>query len=311
MPRHFPHLLDFTPAELLDMLDTAARLKERRARGVHDRLFEGRTLAMYFEKPSLRTRVSLEVAAASLGGHAINLEAPEPGALWKRETIADQARVVSRMADIISIRTFGHEVYEEFARHSRVPVINVLTDWAHPTQALADVLTLRERWGGELAGRTLAYIGDGNNMARSLLEACGRLGMRFVHTGPEPYGLPGEDYARAAAACPGLEAKFDPDPARAVREADCLYTDVWASMGRKEEAEARRKVFAPYQLDETLLAKAPARAVVLHCLPAVRGEEITDGVMDHPERSLVFDQSENRLHAYRGLIPWLLGDRNA
>ena len=306
MPRHLLHMLDFTADEIHDLLETALRLKSRRSQGIHDRPFEGRTLAMYFEKPSLRTRVSLETAAATLGGHAINLEAPEPGALWKRETVADQARVVSRMADMISVRTFGHDVVQAFADHSRVPVINALSDWGHPTQALADLLTLRERWDGALAGKTLAFLGDGNNQARSLLEICGRLGLRFIHAGPAAYRLPEADYARARAACPGLEAEYTPDPARAAARADCLYTDVWASMGQKDEAEARRPVFAPYRLDGALLAKAPAHAVVLHCLPAVRGEEITDEVMDHPGRSLVFDQAENRLHLYRGLIPWLL-----
>lgn len=305
MPTHFLNVLDFSADELADLIALARRLKARRAQGIVDTAFAAKTLVMYFEKPSLRTRVSLETAAISLGGGAINLESNDAGSFWARESVADQARVVSGMADLVAMRTYRHDVVVDFARHSRVPVINTLTDHSHPTQAMADVLTLVEEWG-EVRGRTLAYFGDGNNVARSLLNACGRFGMNFIHAGPESFRLPAEDLARAKAACPGLCAEHTTDPVAAVRRADALYTDVWASMGQKDQADRRRPMFQPYQVNEALLAHAPAHAVVLHCLPAVRGEEITDGVLDDPSRSRAFEQAENRMHTYRALFPWLL-----
>jgi len=303
--RHFIDIRDHDADALEGLLERAALMKKRKRQGIVDRHLAGKSLVMYFEKASLRTRLSLDIAASSLGGATVALEAKTPTAFWDRESVADQARVAGRMAELVAMRTYRHDTIREFARWSGAPVVNALSDHSHPTQAMADLMTLREHFGC-LRGLTLAFVGDGNNIARSLLEACVRAGMRFIHTGPKGYELPPDDYRAAAAEAPGSSAFYEEDPNRAASEADCLYTDVWTSMGQESEEDRRRKDFARYRVDRALLSRAPSRAVVMHCLPAVRGEEITDDVLDDPDRCLAFPQAENRMHFYRGLFPWLL-----
>ncbi len=295
-----------SPRELEAILSESAVMKKRLAEGVFDNLYQGKTLGMYFEKPSLRTRVSLECAMHSLGGGAVCLEGNGPGAFWSRESVKDQARVMSRFVHLVSMRTFSQEVIEEFAREASVPVLNVLSDFAHPTQAMADFLTMRENFG-DLGGKTMVYIGDGNNVARSLLSAAAFLGVRFVWSGPDGYRLDSGFVARVRAKAPGLDFVEESDPHKAVRDADAVYTDVWASMGQEEDAARRAKEFAAYQINAGLMKSAPASAIVLHCLPAHRGVEITDDVLDGPQ-SKVYDQAENRMHVYRGIFSLLAGD---
>lgn len=304
--KHILSLVDLEPADFGRILDESARMKARLQQGLFDPLYQGKTLGMYFEKPSLRTRVSLECAMNSLGGGALALEASAPGKLWERESIRDQARVMSRYVSMISMRTFRQEDIEEFAREAGVPVVNVLSDFGHPTQAMADFLTMRERLG-ELKGRTLAYFGDGNNVARSLLAASAFAGVRFVWSGPEGYRIDRPFVDKVRGKVPGVEFVEESDPWKAVCGADVLYTDVWASMGQEAEAAKRAGEFASYQVNEALVAKAPGHAIVLHCLPAHRGGEITDGVMDGGQAA-VYDQAENRMHVYRGLFSLWAGE---
>lgn len=305
--KHILSVIDLTRDELEQILDESAVMKSRYRKGIHDPFYRGKTLGMYFEKPSLRTRVSLECAVHSLGGAAVCLEANGPGQLWSRESVRDQARVMSRFVSMVSMRTFSQEVIEEFARESSVPVVNVLSDFAHPTQAMADFLTMREHCG-DIRGRTMTYLGDGNNVARSLLSAAAYLGVRFVWSGPSGYRLDKAYVDRVRAKVPDMAFVEEEDPAKAVKDADAVYTDVWASMGQEAETAKREKEFAAYQVNEKLMAQAPSRAIVLHCLPAHRGSEITDGVMDG-KQAAVYDQAENRMHIYRGLFslwarPW-------
>ncbi len=303
--KHFINILDHGTEELETILRRATELKARYRAGIPEQLLAGATVALLFEKPSMRTRVSLERAAHSLGGQAIYLESGHVR-LGTRESLEDGARVLSRYVQCIAARTFSHETIETLATYASVPVINGLSDWSHPTQALADFLTMQEQLG-DLAGRTLAYIGDGNNVARSLAALAGRLGVRFVLAAPEGYTLEENFVERLAKTSPRTEIEQTNDPAEAVAEADAVYTDVWTSMGQEEEAEARRAVFRPFQLNAGLLAKAARDPVVLHCLPAHRGEEITDEVMDGP-RSAVFDQAENRMHVNRALFAILVAE---
>jgi ornithine carbamoyltransferase len=303
--KHFINILDHDTEALETVLRRAAELKARYRAGIPEHLLAGATVALLFEKPSMRTRVSLERAAHSLGGQAIYLESSHVR-LGTRESLEDGARVLSRYVQCIAARTFAHETIETLAEYASVPVINGLSDWSHPTQALADFLTMQERLG-DLAGRTLAYIGDGNNVARSLAALAGRLGVRLVVAAPEGYALEERFLGLLSEACPGAEVRQTRDPAGAVADADAVYTDVWASMGQEEEAEARRAVFRPFQINAGLLAKAAKNPVVLHCLPAHRGEEITDEVMDGP-RSAVFDQAENRMHVNRALFARLVAE---
>ena len=302
--RHILSLLAIGREGLEEILAESAVMKARMKSGVHDLPCQGMTLGMYFEKPSLRTRVSLETAMNTLGGSAICLEADSPNQFWARESVKDQARVMSRFVNVVSMRTFSQEVIEEFARESLAPVINVLSDFAHPTQAAADFLTFRERFG-DPRGRTLAYLGDGNNVARSLLSAAAFLGTRFVWSGPPGHRLAGAYVENVRQRAGGLDFLEEPDPIRAVAGADVVYTDVWASMGQESEAAAREREFRPYQVNAKLLAAAPSSAVVMHCLPAHRGAEITDEVMDGAS-SVVYDQAENRMHVYRGIFSLLL-----
>jgi len=302
--RHFVSLGDLTPDELDRLLEAALALKRDPVPA--ERPLRGRSLAMIFEKPSLRTRLSFEMAMVELGGHATYLSPAEVG-LGRRESVADVARVVSRYVDCIVLRTFAHETTEEFARWSSVPVINGLSDRSHPCQGLADVLTVRERKG---AGHevVVTYIGDGNNVCHSLMLGTALAGQALRIATPDGYDPDAAFVARAKeiARVTGGTITLGHDPRDAVRDTDVVYTDVWTSMGQEQEYERRRRDFQGYQVNAELLRLAKRDAIVMHDLPAHRGEEITDEVMDGPQ-SAVFDQAENRLHAQKALVRWLLG----
>jgi ornithine carbamoyltransferase len=269
-------------------------------------MLSGKTLAIMFEKPSLRTRVSFELAMRQLGGEAIYLSPAEVG-LGQREAVSDVARVLSRYVDAVAARTFSHQNLESLAQHSSVPVINALSDWEHPCQALADLLTIYEK-KGDLSGLTLAFIGDGNNVARSLMLAASLTGMNFRMAVPAVYAVEDKvlSLAKSQASASGGQISVSQDPREVVSGADIVYTDVWASMGQETEAEARRQAFAGYQVNNELLSLAKAEAIFMHDLPAHRGEEVTDEVIDGP-RSVVFDQAENRLHMQKALLAGILG----
>jgi ornithine carbamoyltransferase len=307
--KHFLTIIDTPPEDLARVFDVAFRLRrERQAGQANLASLANKTLAMIFEKPSLRTRVSFEQAMLELGGDAIVLSQDEVG-LGTRESPADVARVLSGMVHGIMARVFEHRKLEELAAQSAVPVINALSDLAHPCQALADAMTMMDEFGRDLRGKTLAFVGDGNNVARSLAAICGRLGVRFVIASPPGYELDAQSLARLKADLPDLRLESVRDPAEAVREADAVYTDTWVSMGQEGEKAKRRAAFEGYQVSEQLLARAPRHAIVLHCLPAYRGSEITDGAMESPS-SRVFPQAHNRLHAQKGLLAVLLaGER--
>jgi ornithine carbamoyltransferase len=285
--RDFLRVADWSREELLACLDLADRLKTAQSAGEEHRLLPGRTLGMIFQKPSTRTRVSFEVGIAQLGGTGLYLSAADLQ-LGRGETIKDTALVLSRYLDAIMIRTFAQSDVEELATHADIPVINGLTDEHHPCQALADVMTIRERLG-RLEGVRVAYVGDGNNVCVSLAEAAAILGMDFVAATPPGYEPPLE------------EALVTHEPHEAARGADVIYTDVWTSMGQEEEREARLRAFAGYQVSAELLAAATPEAIVLHCLPAHYGEEITEDVAYGP-RSALWDEAENRLHAQKALL---------
>jgi ornithine carbamoyltransferase len=301
--RHFLSLLDVNTAELNEILAEAARLKADLKRGHRPPLLAGRVLGMVFEKQSLRTRASFEAGMAQLGGHSVFLSATD-GPMGQREPVADFARTLSGYVDAVVLRTFKHTTVEEFARHSTVPVINGLSDLYHPCQALGDLLTIQEVFG-KLSGRTLVFVGDGNNVARSMAVGCGMFGLRFILAAPEGYGFDDDfvrEYHRVA---PKGDLVLNGEPGHAVGEADIIYTDVWTSMGQEAEREERRRKFAAFQVNEKLMAQAPPHARVMHCLPAVRGEEVSVGVLDG-ERSVVFQQAENRMHAQKALLTWLI-----
>ena len=302
---HFTAIADCTAEELHHVLDVALRLKKQhRESGRNDPILYGKSLAMIFEKPSLRTRVSFAVAMTQLGGSGLLLRPDEVG-LDTREPLKDIARILSGMCDGIMARTFEHDKITNLAKWSTVPVINGLTDFSHPCQAMADLMTLQEHFG-QLRGRTLAFIGDGNNVARSLSVACARFEMKFILASPPGYELPADDVARLRRQAPDMDLRITQDPLEAVRGADTIYTDTWVSMGQEAEKTERVKDFAGFQVDERLLAAAPGHAVVLHCLPAYRGLEISDAVMEGPQ-SLIFPEAENRLHFQKGLLAVLLG----
>jgi ornithine carbamoyltransferase len=299
--RDFLRVNDWAPDELRAVLDLAERLKARQHERVPHRYLEGRTLGMIFQKPSTRTRVSFEVGIAQLGGVGLYLAAGDLQ-LGRGETIKDTGTVLSRYLDGIMIRTFRQTDVDELAEHSDVPVINGLTDDFHPCQALADVLTIQERLG-ELEDVRVTYLGDGNNVCHSLMVACAKLGMRFTAATPEGYE-PSEEvvsWARAAAEASGGSVALVRDPRVAAEGADVLYTDVWTSMGQDEERERRLADLRGYGIDEETVALASERGIVLHCLPAHYGEEITEEVLYGP-RSAVWDQAENRLHAQKALM---------
>jgi ornithine carbamoyltransferase len=298
-------LADLSPQALNDLLALARRLKAEWAAGGNQPLLAGRTLAMVFQKPSLRTRVSFEMGMHQLGGHAVYL-GPEEISLGKRESVADVARVLSRYVDGIMARVFGHDLVVQLAQWASVPVVNGLSDYCHPCQALADLLTVQEKLG-YLAGVRLAYVGDGNNMLNSLLYGGALAGMEVVAATPDGYA-PSEAVlagARAVAQQTGATLSVTRSPAEAVAGAHVIYTDTWTSMGQEAEAATRRRAFAGYQVNEALLAAARPDVGVMHCLPAHRGEEITDEVADGPQ-SWLFDQAENRLHAQKAVLADLL-----
>jgi ornithine carbamoyltransferase len=295
--RSFTRVADWSRDELLSVLDLADDLKQRQARREEHHLLPGRTLAMIFQKPSTRTRVSFEVGMTQLGGHALYLAAGDLQ-LGRGETLKDTATVLSRYVDGIMIRTFDQDDVEELARHASIPVINGLTDISHPCQALADVMTIRERLG-RIEGVRVAYLGDGNNVCASLMVACARLGAPFVAASPEGYEVWPEAVELAREA--GGEVELTHDPREAATGADVLYTDVWTSMGQEEERERRLRDLAGFGIDEVLVGLANDDAIVLHCLPAHYGEEITEDVLYGP-RSAVWDEAENRLHAQKALL---------
>jgi ornithine carbamoyltransferase len=285
-------------------LDVAGRLKKQLGEsGRNDPLLAGKTLAMIFEKPSLRTRASFAIAMTQLGGNGLLFRGEEVG-LGTREPTKDMARVLSSMCDGIMARTFEHEKVTGLAQWSSVPVINGLTDYSHPCQAMADLMTLEENFGN-LDGRTMAFIGDGNNVARSLALGCGRFGMKFILASPAGYEFSATDVAEIRQRVPELDIQLTSDPLDAVAHADAIVTDTWISMGQEAEKVQRVEDFAGFQVDEKLMAAAPKQAVVLHCLPAYRGLEISDGVMEGPQ-SLIFQEAENRLHFQKGLLAVLM-----
>ncbi len=300
-PRHLLSSADLTPAETSYLLDLAAALKRR-----PQKLLTGKHLALLFEKASLRTRVSFEIAMDHLGAFTMYLDPREVG-LGEREAIRDVSRVLARYVDIVAVRTYGQSIIEEYARFSSIPVINALTDEEHPCQALADLLTLREHMG-DLRGRSLAFVGDGNNVSTSLVLTATALGMDVRIASPAAYQLPGWAAAEASnrAAASGGSFLTTTDPVEAVRGAEALYTDVWTSMGQEREAERRKIDFAAYQLNASLVAHARPGAFIMHDLPAHRGEEITDDVFESPS-AIIFDQAENRVWAQAAVVAFLLG----
>jgi ornithine carbamoyltransferase len=295
--RSFTRVADWSRDELLAALDLADDLKQRQQRREEHHLLPGRTLAMIFQKPSTRTRVSFEVGMTQLGGHALYLAAGDLQ-LGRGETLRDTASVLSRYLDGIMIRTFAQDDVEELARHASIPVINGLTDSSHPCQALADVMTIRERLG-MFEGVRVAYLGDGNNVCASLMVACAKLGADFVAATPEGYEP--EDEVVGIAREAGGNVEVGHDPRAAAAGANVLYTDVWTSMGQDEERERRLRDLANFGIDADLLATAADEAIVLHCLPAHYGEEITEEVLYGPQ-SAVWDEAENRLHAQKALL---------
>jgi ornithine carbamoyltransferase len=305
--KDFLSVLDFDAADLERCLDLAGRVKADRALGLQApaaAVLNGRHVAMLFDKPSLRTRSTFEIAVRELGGHVIALQ-PDV-ALGRREPVADVARNLERWVDAVVIRTFSQQILEEFAAATkRLHVINALTDEQHPCQAIADFLTLQERWGS-LRGRTIAYIGDGNNVAASLAHAAAMLGVHVHVASPEAYQLPHAVVQQATSvARHGARLRLFNDPADAVGRVDAVYTDTWTSMGREAEAETRRAAFAGYQVNDALMALAKPGALFMHCLPAHRGEEVTADVFESA-LSVVFDQAENRLHGQKALLLMLL-----
>lgn len=304
LARNLISMTDLTPQNLEDIIRLAKTLKGP-ASGRQPSL-AGKTLALLFEKPSLRTRVSFHVAMRQLGGDCIYLSPAEVG-LGQRESVADVARTLSRYVDCIAARTFRMGTVEELGRHALVPVINALSDREHPCQALADLLTIDEKKGG-LRGTAIAFIGDGNNVAASLALGAAMAGAQFIIASPPGYELPSDLLARAAALAgqSGGSVRQVREPAEAARDADVVYTDVWASMGQEHEADIRRQAFAGYQVDAGLMALAKPGAIFMHDLPAHRGEEVVDEVIDGPQ-SVVFDQAENRMHAQKALLALLLG----
>lgn len=303
-PKDFISIADWPRAAIEDILARARELKALRMRRTPVRSIEGRSVLLYFEKPSLRTYVTFGVGVSELGGTPVYLPAGQVQ-IGEREVIEDVARNLSRWCDAIVARTYAHDLVVGLAQHADVPVINALTDALHPCQAIADALTIAEN--GDLQRDPLVFIGDGNNVVNSLIHLAGVLGMKLTICTPDGYAPDSDvvERGRALAAESGGEILLESDPRAAVKDAAFVYTDVWTSMGQESEAQARRKAFQGFQLNEDLLAAAPAGAKVLHCLPAHRGEEISAGVIESP-CAIVFDQAENRLHAQKAILEALL-----
>lgn len=298
---------DLSMDELNEILSLAKELKAKQRAGVEHHLLRGKTLGMIFEKSSTRTRVSFETGMYQLGGQALFLSDRDLQ-IGRGEPIRDTARVLSRYLDGIMIRTFGHDKLIEFAQWADVPVINGLTDLLHPCQVLADLLTIREHRGENLRGLKLAYIGDGNNMANSLMYSCAKMGIDFFAATPEGYEPDPQivKNAREDAQALGSFITLTHDATEAVKDADILYTDVWASMGQEDEQEERRNIFAGYQINRALMQLASKRAIVMHCLPAHRGEEISADVLEE-NAAIIFDEAENRLHTQKAVLSLTMG----
>lgn len=307
--RHFIDLRDCTVAEVNRILALAEELKSGFLAGKRPALLERKTLGMIFEKMSLRTRVSFEAGMTHLGGSSMMLEEQHIG-FGKRETVADISRVLSSMVDAIVFRAKKHESVTELAKYSSAPVINALTDRSHPCQALADLLTIKEEFG-RYDGVKIAWVGDSNNVAASLIEAAAKLGASVVVSSPTGYEFSDADLARftSGETAEGFSVERVADPREAVRSARAIYTDVWVSMGQEKEEETRKKAFADYQVNDALMALAADDAIFLHCLPARRGLEVTDSVMD-ASQSRIVRQASNRMHAQKGLLVWLLTEAN-
>ena len=304
--KHLTSLLDLTSEELTAILDKAAELKAKFRNGERPQLYPGRVLAQLFEKPSLRTRNSFEAAMIHLGGSGIFLTTAEAG-LNGRESLPDVAKVLSSFSDIITMRTFSQQLIEDVARHSSCPVINGLSDERHPCQAMTDLLTIRETFG-HLKDLHLVFVGDGNNVSMSLAIASAMTGMRLTLAAPKGFEFDPGFMKLLAEKFPAHRVTQSNDPKFAVKSADLVYTDVWASMGQEGDAERRKKAFASFQVNEALMAAAPKSAKFMHDLPAKRGLEVTDGVMDG-DQSIVFQQAENRMHLAKGLFVWLLENK--
>jgi ornithine carbamoyltransferase len=306
MKKDFIAVSDYSPEELQGILDLSVDLKKERQAGGNEPILKGKVLAMVFQKPSLRTRVSFDMAMRHLGGDALYLSPAEIG-LGQRESISDVARVLAGYVDAVMARVFDHDHVVQLARWSKVPVINGLSDYNHPCQAMADALTIQEHFGN-LKGLKVAYIGDGNNVAVSLMHIVAKLGGHFTIASPEDYDINPKaiQVAQSFAADSGSELTFLRDPHEAVKNADVIYTDTWTSMGQEAETQKRAAVFPPYQVNQQLLSEANQDVIVLHCLPAHRGQEITDEVADGPHSAL-FQQAENRMHAQKGILVHLLG----
>jgi ornithine carbamoyltransferase len=299
--KRFLDITDLSPAELIALLNDAARMKA--ANRAHEQPMKSKLLGLVFEKPSLRTRVSFESAAVQLGGQSIFLPGDEVGLGW-RETVEDFGRVIGQYVDVLVARVFKHATVAKLADCAGIPVINGLSDEAHPCQALADLLTIQEVFG-EIRGRHVAFVGDGNNVARSLAQGCAMLGATLTLASPSGFGFD-DDFIKTLQRRWKSSIAQTRDPGEAVRNADVIYTDVWTSMGQEKESASRKKDFASFQVNSDLLQLAPGEAVVLHCLPAHRGEEITDEVMDGPQ-CRAFQQAGNRLHAQKALLARMVG----
>lgn len=305
MKKDFLSVADYSPTELQAMLDLAVALKKELLAGGNEPILKGMVLGMIFQKPSLRTRVSFDMAMRQLGGDALYLSPNEIG-LGQRESIADVARVLSGYVDALMARVFAHEHVVQLAKWSSIPVINGLSDYNHPCQAMADALTIQENFGN-LRGLNVTFIGDGNNVAVSLMHICSKLGANFTIASPAGYDMPDSavEIGKSFAEKSGSKLRFLRNPHDAVNDAHAIYTDTWTSMGQEEETKKREAVFPPYQVNERLVSEARDDVIVLHCLPAHRGQEITDAVADGPH-SRLFPQAHNRMHAQKAILVKML-----
>jgi len=301
--RHLVTLNDLESSEILEIFALVQELKDKRNAGERPALLQGRTMTQVFEKPSLRTRLSFESAMWELGGGASFFSCKEAG-LDGRESVEDVARVIGRYSDVVTLRTFSHELIEQFAKNSSATVINALSDLSHPCQALTDLFTIQEI-AGDLTQQKLVYVGDGNNVAYSLANCCAKLGVPFVVSSPKGFELSADLVNSLKGNHPAIQLELESDPQKAVSDATVIYTDVWASMGQEAETEKRKKIFADYQANSRLLSAAASNCRFMHCLPAKRGLEVTDEVLDS-KHSIVFEQAENRKHLAKGLLVWLL-----
>ncbi|MBI9044688.1 MAG: ornithine carbamoyltransferase [Anaerolineaceae bacterium] len=309
MKKDMLELAGYNTGELQKMLELAIDLKKEFFNGGNEQFLSGKVMAMIFQKPSLRTRVSFDMAMRHFGGDALYLSPMEIG-LGKRESVADVARVLSGYVDIIMARVFSHQHILELGQYASIPVINGLSDYSHPCQGMTDAMTMLENFG-HLKDLNVTYVGDGNNMAVSVMHVCAKFGANFTISNPDGYAIEdkGVSVAKEIAAGSGSKLKFVKDPIEAVKNADVIYTDTWTSMGQEEEAKIREKAFADYQVNTRLVEAAKKETIVMHCLPAHRNHELTDEVADGPQ-SVIFPQAHNRLHAQKGIIAYLFGYRS-